>query len=100
MLQTVVLYAKPKRFPLRELGSFRLFLFEFERKAVRCVRFFVDHHKQRIHRKVCAGDSCDFNDSPAEKREFTDSKSYVTDLEEKKGYSKCSHCETFSLAID
>lgn len=64
------------------------------------MRFFVDHKKKTIHRRLSAGDKCGFNDTPAENREFTSSASYITDLEVTQQYQKCIHCEEASISAN
>lgn len=56
--------------------------------------YFIDHEKKKIHRKRYAGDRCGFVRTPIEKREFTDSSSYVDSLLAGQAYSECPHCQS------
>ncbi|MGI2328971.1 hypothetical protein [Planococcus sp. YIM B11945] len=57
--------------------------------------YFVDHLKKQIHRRMFAGDACGFMSTPFGKREFTDSHTYIYQLEEKDAYSECPNCQSF-----
>lgn len=69
------------------------------RRKARCrMRYFIDHENRKIHIRIYAGDRCGFNDTPPEKREFTSSDPYITDLEKNRSYQKCIHCEGVSIS--
>ncbi|MFC4736342.1 hypothetical protein ACFO4L_07065 [Bacillus daqingensis] len=59
--------------------------------------FFIDHKQKRVHRVLCAGDKCGFNETPADQREFTNSSEQIDRLVRDMAYHKCSHCEAFTL---
>ncbi|WKA59294.1 hypothetical protein QWY16_03835 [Planococcus shenhongbingii] len=62
--------------------------------------YFVDHLKKRIHRRQFAGDACGFLSTPIGKREFTDSHTYILQLEEKDAYSECLNCQSFQVLAE
>ncbi|WP_147802586.1 hypothetical protein [Alkalicoccus halolimnae] len=62
------------------------------------MKFLIDHRNNLIHKIVCAGDRCGFNDTPVAEREFTNSHSYLELLQKQKGYSSCAHCEAATIA--
>lgn len=64
------------------------------------MQYFVDHKHKRIHQRHDAGDRCGFAETPVEKREFTDSLSYIEGLEENRKYLKCPYCRTVQIVID
>lgn len=59
--------------------------------------YFVDHLKKQIHRQQFAGDLCGFLTTPIEKREFTDSQTYIQRLEENNVYTECPYCQSFQM---
>ncbi|MGK7376766.1 hypothetical protein ACSFXN_02920 [Planococcus sp. 1R117A] len=46
------------------------------------MQYFIDHKRKQIHQRQYAGDRCGFTETPVEKREFTNSFSYIEQLEE------------------
>lgn len=58
------------------------------------MKYFVDHKKKYIHERLYAGDACGFLQTPVDKREFTDSRDYVEQLEERESYMTCQHCNS------
>lgn len=58
------------------------------------MNYFVDHQKKRIHLKRFVGDRCGFMDTPTQKREFIDKKSYIEQLEEQNSYINCPYCQS------
>jgi len=64
------------------------------------MQYFIDHKHKRIHERQYAGDRCGFVETPVEKREFTDSLTYIERLEGEREYLKCPHCRTVHFAID
>ena len=64
------------------------------------MKYLIDHLTKTIHLREYAGDRCGFADTPIEKREFTDSESYIESLVQQKGYRKCPYCPSIQIAID
>lgn len=64
------------------------------------MKYLIDHLKKTIHQREYAGDRCGIPDTPIEKREFTDSESYIDSLEAEKGYVRCPRCKSSQILSD
>ncbi|WP_165967227.1 hypothetical protein [Jeotgalibacillus sp. S-D1] len=56
------------------------------------MNYLIDHETESIHRTTFAGDQCGFHNSSMDKREFTQSLSYVEKLLTEHHYKKCVFC--------
>ena len=61
--------------------------------------YFIDHLKKNIHQRLYAGDTCGFLQTPVKQREFTDSRAYVEQLEERDSYTTCPHCQSVKILV-
>ncbi|MGI2327257.1 hypothetical protein [Planococcus sp. YIM B11945] len=59
--------------------------------------YFVDQLKNRVHRRVFAGDAGGFSSILIKKREFTDSPASILQLEEKDFNRECPNFQSFQM---
>ena len=64
------------------------------------MKYLIDHLTKTIHQRGNAGDRCGFLHTPIEKREFTNSESYIESLQTEKGYTRCPYCKTIQILTD
>jgi len=64
------------------------------------MKYVVDHNKKHVHEQQYALDRCGVTNIPSDALEYTDSREYISRLENNEYYMKCPYCHEVPLLID